>query len=87
MVKAAHYFFITICAASGSGGMEVKMKIINDDTKMELDSISLYLTKSEAQQLIVDLKQLLENYGKIPYDHTHLNNEDYSKEIIILLYD
>jgi 23S rRNA (uracil-5-)-methyltransferase RumA len=25
-VKAAHYFFITICAASGSGGMEVKMK-------------------------------------------------------------
>jgi shikimate kinase len=25
-VKAAHYFFITICAASGSGGMEVKME-------------------------------------------------------------
>jgi transposase-like protein len=25
-VKAAHYFFITICAASGSGGMEVKMQ-------------------------------------------------------------
>jgi diguanylate cyclase (GGDEF)-like protein len=27
-VKTAHHFFITICAASGSGGMEVFMKII-----------------------------------------------------------
>jgi len=26
--KTAHHFFITICAASGSGGMEVKMKKI-----------------------------------------------------------
>lgn len=26
MVKAAHHFFITICAASGSGGMEINMK-------------------------------------------------------------
>ncbi len=25
VVKTAHHFFITICAASGSGGMEVKM--------------------------------------------------------------
>ena len=33
MVKVAHQFFITICAASDSGGMEVNMKlekIIND---------------------------------------------------------
>ena len=29
MVKAARYFFITICAASGSGGMEVNMSECN----------------------------------------------------------
>jgi Mn2+/Fe2+ NRAMP family transporter len=32
VVKAAHHFFITICAASGSGGMEVKMKQIDVKT-------------------------------------------------------
>jgi xanthine permease len=36
-VKTAHYFFITICAASGSGGMEVKM--INETNGMLKDLV------------------------------------------------
>ena len=28
MVQIAHYFFITICAASDSGGMEITMKLV-----------------------------------------------------------
>lgn len=29
LMKTEHHFFITICAAGGSGGMEVNMKIVN----------------------------------------------------------
>jgi tripartite ATP-independent transporter DctP family solute receptor len=43
-VKAAHHFFITICAASGSGGMEVKMKIFNIKNKKINKLLAIVIT-------------------------------------------
>ncbi|MDK2798842.1 MAG: GntR family transcriptional regulator, transcriptional repressor for pyruvate dehydrogenase complex [Clostridiales bacterium] len=48
-MKAAHYFFITICAASGSGGMEVKMKNILGEIEKT----------SRSQQIVEKFKQAL----------------------------
>jgi hypothetical protein len=49
VVKAAHHFFITICAASGSGGMEVKMeKIFSNLQKGITGFLAVEVEKNES---------------------------------------
>jgi len=48
VVKAAHHFFITICAASGSGGMEVKMKL-------KIDTFNVLIFISSTLSFVVSI--------------------------------
>jgi hypothetical protein len=67
VVKAAHHFFITICAASGSGGMEVKMKEVNGVT---LNTLEVLLSKPE-----ITIYKI--NYDKEQFDKYKKNYKDY----------
>ena len=60
------------------------MRILDSDSDRKLDSVMLFLTKAELQQLIGYAKQLLANPSA---DHHHLSSEDYQKEITISIYD
>ena len=60
------------------------MIIVDDENNRNLDSICLLLKKSEANQLIKYLESLV--VGKSDYNHCHLNNEDYSKELTVAVY-
>jgi disulfide oxidoreductase YuzD len=65
VVKAAHHFFITICAASGSGGMEVKMEklfqYIDIDYYQNNYPIFILNGKIVSSEGIPDIKEI-ENY-------------------------
>lgn len=60
------------------------MKILNLENKKILDSVSLFFSKEEALQLLAYLEDLIENPS---YQHSHLENSDYSNEITIWVYD
>jgi len=60
------------------------MRILDVTSDKSIDNVALLLTKTEATQLM----SYLESLTKEDLDwHYHLNNEDYSKEITIALYD
>ena len=60
------------------------MRILDDKSDKKLNSVSLFLTKTEATHLIGYLAQLLSNKS---LDHSHLMSEDYKKEVTVCLYD
>jgi hypothetical protein len=64
--------------------MVKNMRILDDELSKKLDSVTLFLTRSELKQLIGYAEQLLE---KPSADHYHLSNEDYQKEITLCIYD
>ena len=48
MMETAHHFFITICAASGSGGMEVIMeKATKENRVITLNFVNYIMDKIE----------------------------------------
>jgi hypothetical protein len=59
------------------------MRILDDEADEKLDSVSIFLTKDEMQQLIGYAKQLIEHSS----DHQHLSSNDYQKEITICIYN
>ena len=61
------------------------MRILDEDRDKALKNILLLLTKQEAVQLISDLEDLVNDDTK--GNHSHINNEDYSKEITRALYE
>lgn len=61
------------------------MRIMDDDNDKKLDNITLFLTESEARQLLGYVKHLLEE--KTSSAHYHLSSEDYQKEVTICIYD
>ena len=61
------------------------MKIFNEDTNQTLSNITILLKENEIIQLMGYLEELLSNATKDA--HYHLNNDDFSKEITIALYD
>ena len=61
------------------------MIILNEDTYASLANITVLLKRSEASQMISYLEELLLNNKQ--NKHFHLNNENYSKEITLALYD
>lgn len=60
------------------------MRILDNESDKKIDSVMLFLTKTELQQLIGYATQLLE---KPSADHHHLSSEDYQKEITLSIYD
>ena len=61
------------------------MRIINKQNNQELHDLILLLTKNEVNELIGSLQELVEN--PLNSDHVHLNDEDYSRELIVCIYD
>ena len=61
------------------------MIIIDENSNQSLDNISLLFTRSEALQMLGYLEELLQRTEQ--NEHYHLNSDDYSKEITVLLYD
>jgi hypothetical protein len=60
------------------------MRILDDETDKKLDTISLFLTMSEAKQLHSYLQELIENPKK---QHIHMSSDDYQKEITLCVYN
>ena len=61
------------------------MIIFDEMQNKSLGDVSILLDKSEASQLLSYLKGMIASNA--PDEHFHLNNEDYSKEITVSLYD
>ena len=57
----------------------------SSELNTELENITILLTESEATQMIGYLEYLISEADKKA--HYHLNNDDYSKEITLALYD
>ena len=60
------------------------MRILNDDTDEKLDRLTLYLTRSEAEELKGSLEDLLKHPD---HNHSHTPSEDYQKEVTVCIYD
>ena len=63
------------------------MKIFDEIQNKSLNDVTILLNKGEAIQLIGYLEQLVANTKPNEHVHYHLNNEDFSKEITVALYD
>ncbi len=60
------------------------MRILDEKSDKKLNTVSIFLTREEAEQLKSYLNQLLDN-PKL--HHVHLSTDDYQKEITVCLYD
>ena len=60
------------------------MIILNESTKEIISNVSIFLARSEAIQMAGYLEDLLRTAER---HHCHINNDDYSREITISLYD
>jgi hypothetical protein len=60
------------------------MRILNRDIEAKVNEITLYLTKSEAEELRDSLIGLLTE--KSVGNHRHIASSDYSKEVTVCLY-
>jgi len=63
------------------------MVIVDENTNKSLDNVTILLSATEASQMIGYLEALLSNSTSTQNVHYHLNNDDYSKEITLTLYD
>ena len=61
------------------------MRILNDDTNEAISSAVIILTIPEAAELRDKIEQL--NKRKMALDHSHINDQDYEKEITVSIYD
>lgn len=61
------------------------MIILDEESKKSLSDIIVLLKEEEAKQLIECLEGLLSNVSRD--EHYHFNNDNYSKEIKLALYD
>lgn len=61
------------------------MRIFDEDKK-SINNISIYLTKSEALEVVNSLKYILENFQHNA-DHDHINDIEYKREITLCVYD
>jgi hypothetical protein len=60
------------------------MHLVDDVSKKKLNTISIFLTLSEAQELRDTLNSLIK---KPLNNHAHISNYDYDREITIAIYD
>ena len=61
------------------------MKIFDETTNRHLSNITIFLERDEIIQLIGCLEEL--SLDATQSAHYHLNNNDFSKEITVALYD
>jgi hypothetical protein len=60
------------------------MRILNEDADKPLNAVTLFLTKTEASELIDSLEQLLvDALGR----HEHVSSTDHAQEVTICIYD
>ena len=61
------------------------MRMLDEERNIAVENLSLYLKKTEAEELFYALKSLLEtgDHDK----HIHVSEDTYIREITILLYD
>jgi hypothetical protein len=60
------------------------MRILDDDGDRKLDSVTLYLTIGEAEELAADLPRLVSSPKA---KHTHVYDRDMKKELTVCIYD
>lgn len=61
------------------------MRILDADNNKAINNLNLYLTMEEAKEMLGDLENLINNYGK--NEHTHINDAEYEREIRLVLYN
>lgn len=61
------------------------MRILNNDTNVPLESITIYLKKDEAIELMMTLEDLLNSEKNA--EHSHVNDLEYTHEITVTIYD
>ena len=61
------------------------MIIVDEENNKSLSNIIILLEANEVKQMIGYLEELLSSVTK--NEHYHLNNDNYSKEIKVALYD
>ena len=60
------------------------MRLLDGGSDKRLDQVFLYLTKSEAGELVDSLESLLDSPTG---NHNHVSSSDYKKEITVCIYD
>ena len=60
------------------------MRILDQDRDKSVNRITLYLLRSEAEELKDSLESLLRPEGG---HHEHVSSSDYSKEVTVTVYD
>ncbi len=60
------------------------MRLLDQETDNKLNQVTIFLTKSEAKEMIDSLQELISNPGE---NHQHVSSEDFQKEITICIYD
>lgn len=61
------------------------MRILDTNNNRVLKHINIYLTLSEAQELISDLQRLISQ--NIKNNHAHVDDDEYKHSVTIALYD
>lgn len=60
------------------------MRILDESSDKPLNNIILYLTKTEASELLDSLNEIIK---KPSNNHTHISGENYQKELTVCIYD
>jgi len=60
------------------------MRLLDQDNDKPLARVMLYLTRNEGLELLRDLERLL---NKPSDHHSHIDSDDWSKEVTIAIYD
>ena len=60
------------------------MRILDHGTNGSLNAVTIFLTRSEAEELQDSLNTLLQDQSD---HHEHVNSLDFKKELIVSLYD
>jgi len=59
------------------------MRILDNETGLALDSVTLYFTLPEAEEVMQTIAQLLATPAE---HHAHINDHEYKREITIAIY-
>jgi hypothetical protein len=59
------------------------MRLLDEGSDKSINKVTIYLTKSEAEELYSDLKRIIDAPKN---NHAHVSSEDYKKEITICIY-
>lgn len=61
------------------------MRIFDEKNQRPIDSVTLFLTLSEAKELRGDLDQLILDHSDA--NHKHVSDETYQHEVTVCIYD